>query len=679
MISPKLPGILYGADYNPEQWPPELWPEDMRLMKQAGVNLVSIGIFSWSMLQPRENVFCFDWLDELMDLLAEHGIFANLATATASQPAWLSRAYPEVLPADEYGRRLSYGSRQSYCPNSPEYRRLAAKLVRALAERYGSHPMLAMWHVNNEYGCHNHSCFCETCARSFIRWLGKRYGSVEALNEAWGTGFWSQTYYAWEEILPPRTTTAQKNPGQVLDYRRFMSDSLLECFTAERDILRELTPAIPITTNFPPDFKSLDLWRWAREMDFVSWDSYPDPGPKTHPSEAAFGHDLMRGLKGGRPFVLMEQAPSQVNWRHTNTNKRPGVMRLWSYQALGRGAEGIMFFQWRQSLKGAEKFHSAVLNHGGGESTRVFREVAGLGKELEGLRELVGARSAAEAAMIFDYENWWAAEYRPGPSAELHYLEEVKRYYRALFELNIAVDILHCQADLAPYRLLVAPHLYMLKPGLAGRIEQFVARGGIFLTTFFSGIADESDGIFPGGYPGPLSRVLGLAVEELDALNPGMDNSLTVTSGSGLPPGEYSCDLWCDVVRLDSAEALAVFARDYYAGGPALTENRYGKGRAFYLATRPERGFLKKLAHHLCQAAGIAPMVRVPEGVELLSRLKGEYEYLFVLNHSDLEVELECEPDRLQVLLPAGASEPPRSIAPKELLILKRKGPVRAN
>jgi beta-galactosidase len=320
-----------------------------------------------------------------------------------------------------------------------------------------------------------------------------------------------------------------------------------------------------------------------------------------------------------------------------------------------------------------------VLSHRGGESTRIFREVAGLGKELQGLRELVGARSTAETAMIFDYENWWAAEYRPGPSAELHYLEEVKRYYRALFELNVAVDILPCQADLAPYRLLVAPHLYMLKPGLAERIEQFVARGGIFLTTFFSGIVDESDGVFPGGYPGPLSRVLGLVVEEFDALNPGMNNSLTVTSSSELPPGEYSSDLWCDVVRLDSAKALAVFEQDYYAGGPALTENRYGKGRAFYVATRPEQGFLRMLARHLCQAAGITPVVRVPEGVELISRLKGESEYLFVLNHNDRAVELEWETDRLQVFLRARASGSPRLLAPKELLLLKQKGSVRAD
>ena len=315
MISRKLPKLFYGGDYNPEQWSEEVWLDDMRLMKKAGVNLVSVGIFSWALLQPNEDTYRFEWLDKLLNLLAENGIYVDLATATAAQPAWLSQKYPDVLPVDEKGNRYSYGSRQSYCPNSPVYRRLGMKLVRKLAERYQNHPALALWHINNEYACHTSICYCDTCAEAFRDWLREKYCSIEKLNEAWGTNFWSQHYYDWNEIIPPRHTSTFPNPSQVLDYKRFMSDSLLQCYRGEYQTLKSVTPDIPVTTNFMVDFKPLDYFKWAREIDVISWDSYPDPEPLTQPVVAAFNHDLMRSLKNGQPFILMEQAPNQVNWR----------------------------------------------------------------------------------------------------------------------------------------------------------------------------------------------------------------------------------------------------------------------------------------------------------------------------------------------------------------------------
>ena len=641
----KLESVVYGGDYNAEQWPEEVWREDMRLMKLAGVNLVTVGVFSWALLQPSEERYEFSWLDRLLDLLADSEILVDLATATAAQPAWASLKYGDILPVDEHSLRIGYGSRQSYCPNSPSYRRLAAALVQALAERYGRHRALAMWHVNNEYGCHVAACYCETCAEAFRAWLRDHYGTLERLNEAWGTRFWSQFYYLWEEIQPPRATSTIKNPGQVLDYQRFMSDSLLACYQAEAAVLRRLTPQVPITTNFPPDQKPLDAFRWAREMDLVSWNSYPDPVPSAtvahDPALPAFGHDLMRSLKGGLPFLVTEQAPSQVNWRDINLNKRPGTMRLWSYQALARGADGVMFFQWRQSRRGAERFHSGMVGVSGNERSRVFREVAALGRELQGLEALPGSRLAGRVAILFDYETWWAVDNRPAPSADLYYLDVMRDYHGALFALNAPIDFLPMDGELQGYKLVVAPVLFMLKAGVAERIDRFVSGGGTFLTTFFSGITDEMGALFPGGYPGPLAEILGLRVEEFDPLKPGMQNGIVVSEPLGPLQGQYRCNLWCDVVIPEGARVLATFGEDYYRGCPCLTSNQRGSGRAFYLATRPETRFLTDFFQGLLQELGVHPPLPAPPGIEITRRTGSRGELIFVLNHNKAPVRLK--------------------------------------
>jgi beta-galactosidase len=648
-ITGKVKSVIYGGDYNAEQWPEEVWRDDVRLMRKAGVNLVTVGVFSWAFLQPVEERYEFGWLDRLLHLLADNSISVDLATATAAQPAWASLKYDDILPVDEQGRRISYGSRQTYCPNSRNYRRLAAALVENLAGRYGRHPALALWHINNEYGCHLAACYCENCAAEFRAWLQERYGSLERLNEAWGTSFWSQTYYEWKEIQPPRRSTTFKNPGQVLDYQRFMSDSLLACYRSEAAVLRRLTPGVPITTNFPPDQKPLDGFRWAREMDLVSWNSYPDPVPSAtvehDPALPAFGHDLMRSLKGGLPFLLMEQAPSQVNWRDINLNKRPGTMRLWSYQALARGADGVMFFQWRQSRRGAERFHSGMVSVSGDERSRTFREVAALGRELQGLDALPGSRLAGRVAILFDYAAWWAVDNRPAPNADLHYLDQMRSYHGALFALNAPIDFLPLDSELQDYDLVVAPLLFMIGEGVAERIDRYVRGGGTFVTTFFSGIVDETGAIFTDGYPGPLREVLGLQVEEFDPLKPGMQNGITVSEPLGPLQGQYSCRLWCDVVVPAAARPMAAFTEDYYRGCPCLTVNQHGSGRAYYVATCPEDRFLKDFFLGLLRQLGVEPPLPAPPGVEVTRRTGPRGELLFVLNHNSIRVHLEL-PDR---------------------------------
>jgi beta-galactosidase len=634
MICSKLPKIFYGGDYNPEQWPESVWLDDMKLMREAGVNLVSVGIFSWAKLQPNETTYTFAWLDRVMDLLAENGIFACLATATASPPAWMSTKYPDVLAVDAEGKTYFPGARQHYSPCSPAYRRLAAALVTRIARRYRNHPALAAWHINNEYACHMSECHSMASTRAWRTWLRKKYGTLEALNAAWGTAFWSQHYYRWTEILTPRRAPYHPNPTQQLDFKRFMSDAFLELCVTERDILRAATPDVPITTNFMGFFKPLDSWRWAPELDFTAWDSYPDPSTG-HGAEAvaSVGHDLTRSLKKDRPWVLMEQVTSQVNWRPTNVLKRPGVMRLWSFQAVARGADGVMFFQWRASQGGAEKFHGAMVPHVGTARSRVWREVKALGAEFEKLAPVVGSVVRARAAIAVDWNAWWGVELdsRPG---RIDYAATVAEFHRYFFTRNVAVDFVHPGADLGDYDLVVAPALYLLTKQDAGNLERFVARGGVIVATYFSGVVDENDRVVLGGYPGYLKHVLGLWVEEWSPMTAGELGHVRL--GRKIMRGRAqgaACSHWCEVLRLEGAEALATYERDFFAGGAAVTVNAFGQGAAYYLGTKLVETDLARVLEAACARARVVPVLRAPEHVEVTLRESDGGRFLFLLNH----------------------------------------------
>ena len=603
--------------------------ERTRGRESLAQGVVSVGIFSWARLQPNEKTYTFEWFDRVMDLLAENGILACVATATASTPAWMSKKYPDVLAVDAQGKTYYPGARQHYSPCSPTYRRLAAALVRRLAARYAKHPALAAWHINNEYGCHMSACHGEASTRAFRGWLRKKYRSLEALNEAWGTAFWSQHYYGWDEILTPRRAPYHPNPTQQLDFRRFMSDAFLELCVMERDILRAATPAVPITTNFMGFFEPLDYRRWARELDFTSWDSYPDPATG-HAAEAsaASGHDLTRSLKKDRPWVLMEQVTSQVNWRPVNVLKRPGVMRLWSLQAIARGADGVMFFQWRAALGGAEKFHGALVPHAGTKQSRVFREAKALGAEVRMLGPVIGSLVRSRAAIAMDWNAWWGVglDSRPG---RINYAATLAEFHRYFFERNIAVDFVHPGEDLGDYDLVVAPALYLLAAKDAANLERFVARGGVFLTTYFSGIVDENERIVPGGYPADLRRVLGLWVEEWSPCVEGETKRVRFAKEGRT----VACSHWCDVLHLEGAKALATYAEDFFAGTPALTVNEFGRGAAYYAGTKFETEDLARVLDGVCERAKVAPVLRAPKNVEVTLREKDGGRFLFLLNH----------------------------------------------
>ncbi|SEU02548.1 beta-galactosidase [Paenibacillus sp. NFR01] len=675
VINDKLPKIWYGGDYNPEQWDAPVWAEDERMFKLAGIDVATINVFSWALIQPSEDTYDFSGLDALMDRLYKNGTYVCLATATGAHPAWMAHRYPEVTRVDVQGRKRKFGGRHNSNPNSEVYRKFATKLAGKLAERYKDHPALVAWHISNEFGGYDYS---EQSEAAFRVWLQKRYSTLDNLNRAWNTSFWGHTFYDWEEIVLPSELSEEWNgnrtnfQGISLDFRRFMSDSLLECYKLEYNAIKEHSTNVPITTNLMGFYPELDYFEWAKYMDVISWDNYP--ALDTPVSFTAMTHDLMRGLKNGQPFMLMEQTPSQQNWMPYNSLKRPGVMRLWSYQAVARGADTVMFFQLRRSIGACEKYHGAVIEHVGHEHTRVFREVAQLGKELEQLGDtLLDARSAAQIGIVYDWQNRWAVELSSGPSVALNYVNEIHKYYDALYQQNIEADMIGIEEDLSKYKIVIAPVMYMVRPGFAEKVEAFVKAGGTFITTFFSGIVNENDLVTVGGYPGELRKVLGIWAEEIDALLPEMSNEIVMNGTWGRLGGVYKCNMLCDLIHAEGAEVLAQYGSDFYKGMPVLTANSFGEGKAYYIASSPEAAFLRDFLATVSEEQGIQPLVAAPEGIESVQRVKNGVPYLFLLNHQpeDLKAEIGAA-ERVDLL--TGQTFSGTAVVPgRGLLILTEK------
>lgn len=630
--------LRHGADYNYEQWldQPDILDDDFRLMREAHCNIMSVGIFSWAMLEPTEGSYNFAWLDTLMDRLAASGIGAALATPSAAPPAWLSHKYPETRRVNEQGIRQPHRGRQNFCYTSPVYRAKVSAINRLLAERYKDHPALLLWHISNEYGASQ--CHCELCYDAFRAWLQARYGDLDTLNQAWWSTFWSHRYNDWSEIEP----VDKSMQGLMLDWQRFISDQALDFFKAEIAPLREITPEIPLTTNFMQPDVGLDYWRFAEHVDVISWDSYPRwhlTDDTETAMQTAFYHDLHRSYKHGQPFLLMESSPSVTNWQGISRLKKPGAHKLFSMQAVAHGANSVQYFQWRQSRGGEEKFHGAVVSHLNSANTRVFRDVAEVGSLLTQLNGLTSTKIEAPVALIYDFENEWALNHAQLPrSLAKNYQETCRNHYRTFWQKGIPVDIINADVDLSHYRIVIAPMLYMLRPGVAERIEDYVKSGGIFVTSYLSGIVNESDLCFINGYPPALRRTLGIYSEEMDTL--GDDQSGVIIACEGNPlnlQGSYSFHHYAELVHTETAQVAAAYDSDFYAGYPALTVNPHGAGQAYYIAARTDNQFLSDVYSSILQSAGIAGHLpgALPAGVTVQMREGDNQRFIFVSNFSD--------------------------------------------
>lgn len=626
----RVGGFAFGGDYNPEQWDRSVWREDVRLMREAGVNTVSLGVFAWASLEPEPGTYEFGWLDEVMDLLHDHGVSVNLATPTAAPPVWLTHLHPEVFPIREDGHPFGFGNRLHYDPSSPIYREYAARITTRLAERYSFHPALAMWHISNEYGP---TSFGPAAGAAFRRWLQRRYGDLDRLNEAWTTRFWGQVYTDWEQIDVPHIPRTWMNPTRRLDFKRFTSDALLECYLAERDIVRSFRDDVPVLTNFMRFFRHADYWKWAPEEDAAALDIYPNPAESDSHVSAAFNYDLFRSLKGGQPWMLMEQSSSAVSQWRLNVVKEPGRMRLGSLQAVSRAADSVMFFQWRAGRGGQERFHSAMLPHSGPDS-RTFREISDLGREMRLLAPVAGTRSRAEIAIVFDWDGWWGLEEVFGlPRSDFSYTDTVMRHYTPLWERHHAVDVVPHGGSLDGYKVLVVPNAYLIDDEGAARIREFAADGGTVIMSFFSGVVDADNRVRPDGYPGAFRELIGAKIDEYWPARP--DEVFAVSFADGR---SATATWWRDDLHLEGGTALATYADGLLEGRAAVVENRYGAGRVVYFATLLEQGAFDDVVARVVAEAGVRSRFEgVPAHVECAVRGDDAYEYVFLLNHSAAE------------------------------------------
>ncbi len=651
-ISNKFPHLLHGGDYNPDQWQeyPEVLKEDIKLMKKANCNTMSVGIFAWAALEPEEGKFEFAWLDDVLDSLYENGIYTVLATPSGARPAWMAQKYPEVLRVNEDRTRILFSARHNHCYTSPVYREKSRIINTKLAERYKDHPGVLIWHLSNEYGG---ECHCDLCQEEFREWLKERYGTLDKLNQTWWSTFWSHTYTDWSQIESPAPHGMNSIHGQVLDWKRFVTYQTVDFMKEEINVLKGITPEIPVTTNLMGTYPVLDYWKFADQLDVVSWDNYPLwHGEKEDwklASDIGFVHDINRSLKGGKPFMLMESTPSMTNWQKVGKLKRPGMHLLSSIQAVAHGSDTVQYFQWRKGRGGFEKFHGAVVDHVGHENTRVFRDVAEVGETLQQLDPIVGTSVEPEVAVIYDWENRWAIdEAKALRQADMgsDYEKTCKKHYREFWKRGISVDVINMDCDLSKYKVVVAPMLYMLRDGVGKKIEEFVKNGGTFLTTYWSGIVDDHDLCFRGGHPGPLREIMGIWVEETDALYDDDKNYVVIKDDNELGiTGEYEAGILCSLLHAETAEVLATYKEDFYAGRPALTVNKFGKGEAYYIASRNEERFLNDFYDTIINKLALGKILdmELPAGVTVQKRTDGENDYIFILNFTGDEQELNMK------------------------------------
>lgn len=667
MSNRKLP-LLYGGDYNPQQWEESIWDEDYEIFNDLNINVLSLGVFTWSMLQNNLEEYDFSELDKIVDRSVKENRYFMMASATAAVPAWLVHRYPGVMRVDFFGRQKKFGQRHHFCPNSVAYKYYASQLVHQIGKRYASNPRLIAWHINNEYGSGDY-CYCEECEANFRIWLQKKYRTIDNLNDAWYGHFWSHLFYDWDEIVSPsaisehygndKNFTAFQNI--TLDYARFMSDSFLELYKMERDILKSYNEKIPATTNLMGTFKLLNYHKWAQEMDIVAWDNYP--WEMRDEDLVSLQHRLMFSLKK-KPFYLMEQTPTTTAWRPSNPVRRPGVVRLWSYQAIAHGSDSVMFFQMRQNLGESEKYHGAIINHAGDRDTRILKELQQLGNELKFLsEEELGYPQKSKIALVFDWEDWWAIEMTDGPSRHLNYVNTLRKYHKYFFDRNINVDIVSEKDSFENYDCILAPLKHMMSDEYAFKIRQFVRQGGFYISGYMSGEVDKNNLLHPITRPGQLKDVFGIEIDDVDTLEP--NNKITIKDTAGNIG--YTQHIF-KVLKLKEAKAIYRYADQFYEGEPAVSINDYGLGHAVYIGTDLSEDTLHNLLDQLIDNSSLKTEL------EIVYRENKDNKFKFVLNHSENSVDFKIRENALELLSQVTYEVGDElSIPSKDVLIFKIK------
>jgi len=674
--------MLHGADYNPDQWLdyPEILEEDFKLMKLAHTNAYSIGMFAWAALEPTDGVFEFEWLDRVMDGIAKNGGKVALATPSGARPTWMSKKYPEVLRTNNRREKMLHGHRHNHCFTSPIYREKIEVINRKLAERYKDHPALLMWHISNEY---SGDCHCEYCQQAFREWVKAKYETLDALNHAWWGPFWSHTITDWEEIESPSPIGETMVHGQNLDWKRFVTDQTIDFYEHEIKYLREITPRVPVTTNFMADtadlipFWSLDYSKFSKHVDILTWDCYPSwhndwESTAELAMKVGFINDLYRSLKQ-QPFLILESTPSGVNWHSVNKFKRPGMHLLSSMQFLAHGSDSVMYFQWRKSRGSSEKFHGAIVDHDRSTENRVFKDVAEVGQALERLSDIVGSMPDSKVAILYDWESNWALDDAQGYAQETkRYAQTCQQHYKAFWERDISMDVITKEQNFSKYKLLVVPMLYMMNEDLMERFEAFVSAGGHLVMTYISGIVDESDLVYMNGWPKKLQEIFGLKLVEIDTYYPKDRNSVSYKGKT------YEVRDYASILEVADATVEGVFEEDFYAGGAAVTSHSVGKGKAYFIGARLEHAFHEDFYGELLEKLAIKSAVDVKhdKGVSVQVRQDESDDFVFVMNFTEETQKIELGfwaddmlfKDRADIVMKEGE----HILKPYEVKVLRR-------
>lgn len=669
--------LLHGGDYNPDQWLdyPDILKDDLRLMKLANVNTMTVGIFAWSALEPTEGNYNFEWLDKIIDDVYNQGGRVILATPSGARPAWLSEKYPEVLRTNDRREKMLHGGRHNHCFSSPIYREKTQKMNYKLAERYGNHPALIMWHVSNEY---SGDCHCELCQENFRDWLKNKYKTIENVNKAWWGPFWSHTYTDWSQIESPSSIGENAVHGLNLDWKRFVTDQTIDFYENEAKPLRELTPNVPITTNFMADtddlipFQSLNYEKFSKHVDILSWDCYPAwhndwETTKDLATKVGFINDLYRSLKQ-QPFLIMECTPSGVNWHNVNKAKRPGMHTLASMQLLAHGSDSVLYFQWRKSRGSSEKFHGAVVDHDNSEEDRVFKEVSQVGEILDKIKEIKGSMKQSKVAIIYDWENDWALKDAQGFGKESRrYPQTLQSHYKYFWDKNISVDVVTPQQDLSKYSLVVAPMMYMMTEETMDRFRDYVKNGGVLVGSYLSGLVNETDLTYLGGWPKTLQEIYGIDVKEIDTLYPKDRNSIKFGNES------FEVVDYCTIIEAKEAEVLAKYEEDFYKNTPAITKNNLEKGKAYFIGARTNQEFLSKFYDKIVKDLDINEVEDfISEcGISIQIRENKDEKYYFVMNFTEEEKNIEIKGSYLN-LISGKMMERLNLMKPYDVYVLKK-------